>query len=764
MNNNEQSPKSKEKQKKSSELIFSDGDLSSENDSDSDYDPENDEDINVNDKKEYKKFLNSIFPSTYLKSTIKDDKKCKKKVFNKLKNNKSENIKISIKEKKAKSGKKDNNSKSSKKDNNSKRGKKDNNSKRGKEKISKKKKETFKFPTDEEEEEDEMNEMMMNPAKFSIVYTFGDDYDNKEYDYEEDTNDCETENDTDYDEIYEKKIDDISEEEWEKVMRKEEEEIIKKEKDREKMLKNLKVNDIVKVKKRVWSGKYIGKITKVYKNKKFFDITLKNEEFEPLIKVKGNIIIEKMNKNKTNIPKNIKNLLLLKKGNPKKYDKKIKKYMDDLKEEEEIINKKREKKEKNLNSQRLKKLLKEKNVTNDFSYFKNMKIKEQKNILKNLVEINKVSTIKKPYKIALIETNIKPEIKAIAMKKVNLLTMMDPSTGDYYKNKLWVDTFMNIPFGKYASLPIKLSDGLEKSQQFMKNAKKILDESVYGLNDAKMQIMQMIGGWISNPNAVGTAIAIQGPMGTGKTTLVKEGISKILNRPFAFIPLGGATDSSYLEGHSYTYEGSIWGKIVDTIINCKCMNPVFYFDELDKVSNTPKGEEIIGILTHLTDTTQNSQFHDKYFSNLDFDLSKALFIFSYNHEDKVNAILKDRMYQIKTKGYDKKDKNIIAKDYLIKSIEKNINFKKGEVTFAEGVFEHIIEKLTAKEKGVRNFKRCLEIIYSKLNLFRLMEKDTTLFEKDEFINVEFPFEVTIEIVDKLIKQNDKDAIPFGMYM
>jgi ATP-dependent Lon protease len=438
--------------------------------------------------------------------------------------------------------------------------------------------------------------------------------------------------------------------------------------------------------------------------------------------------------------------------------------MDDLKEEEEIINKKREKKEKNLNSQRLKKLLKEKNVTNDFSYFKNMKIKEQKNILKNLVEINKVSTIKKPYKIALIETNIKPEIKAIAMKKVNLLTMMDPSTGDYYKNKLWVDTFMNIPFGKYASLPIKLSDGLEKSQQFMKNAKNILDKSVYGLNDAKMQIMQMIGGWISNPNAVGTAIAIQGPMGTGKTTLVKEGISKILNRPFAFIPLGGATDSSYLEGHSYTYEGSIWGKIVDTIINCKCMNPVFYFDELDKVSNTPKGEEIIGILTHLTDTTQNSQFHDKYFSNLDFDLSKALFIFSYNHENKVNAILKDRMYQIKTKGYDKKDKNIIAKDYLIKSIEKNINFKEGEVTFAEGVFEHIIEKLTAKEKGVRNFKRCLEIIYSKLNLFRLMEKDTTLFEKDEFINVEFPFEVTIEIVDKLIKQNDKDAIPFGMYM
>jgi ATP-dependent Lon protease len=116
------------------------------------------------------------------------------------------------------------------------------------------------------------------------------------------------------------------------------------------------------------------------------------------------------------------------------------------------------------------------------------------------------------------------------------------------------------------------------------------------LNDAKMQIMQMIGQWISNPKAVGTAIAIKGPMGTGKTTLVKEGISKILNRDFAFLALGGATDSSFLEGHGYTYEGSTWGKIVDILIKSKSMNPVIYFDELDKISETPKGEEIAGIL------------------------------------------------------------------------------------------------------------------------------------------------------------------------
>ena len=120
---------------------------------------------------------------------------------------------------------------------------------------------------------------------------------------------------------------------------------------------------------------------------------------------------------------------------------------------------------------------------------------------------------------------------------------------------------------------------------------------------------------------MGTAIAIKGPMG-GKTTLVK-GISKVLGRDFAFMALGGATDSSFLEGHSYTYEGSTWGKIVDNLVQCKSMNPVIFFDELDKISETPKGEEIVGILTHLTDTTQNSKFHDKYFAELDFDLSRC---------------------------------------------------------------------------------------------------------------------------------------------
>jgi ATP-dependent Lon protease len=272
-----------------------------------------------------------------------------------------------------------------------------------------------------------------------------------------------------------------------------------------------------------------------------------------------------------------------------------------------------------------------------------------------------------------------------------------------------------------------------------------------------MQIMQFMGQWIANPGAMGSAIAIHGPPGTGKTSLIKEGISKILGREFTFIALGGAGDSSFLEGHSYTYEGSTWGRIVQILIDSKCMNPVIYFDELDKVSDTPRGEEIIGILTHLTDTSQNSQFHDKYFSEIDFDLSKCLFIFSYNDESKVSSILRDRMYRIQTKGYESKEKVVIARDYLLPKIREQVSFKEGEVIIPDDTIQYIVgnSALTKEESGVRNLKRCLEIVHTKLNLFRLVKPDSELFGKDMEMKVTFPYTVTRKDVDTLIKNEEK---------
>ena len=386
-------------------------------------------------------------------------------------------------------------------------------------------------------------------------------------------------------------------------------------------------------------------------------------------------------------------------------------------------------------------------------------------MLNELEKVKGLTHIDKPYRIQLLENNNIPDkFKAIALKKINTMKVIADGGGEYNKLKNWIDTFMRIPFGKYSILPVNKNDPKEKIHEYMENCQKILDDAVYGMKDAKVQFMQMVAQWVANPQSIGNAIAIKGPMGTGKTTLIKYGVSKLLNREFAFIPLGGATDSSYLEGHSYTYEGSSYGKIVDILLQCKSSNPVIYFDELDKVSDTPKGEEIIGILTHLTDTTQNDKYHDKYFSEIDFDLSKCLFIFSYNDESKINPILKDRMYNIETKGYDIDEKIIISKNYLIPKLEKELTMEKDSIIIDNTMIKYLVEKYTQNEKGVRNLKRCLEVIFSKLNLYTLMKPGTKLFGDKIIDNITYPYQVTEEIIGEIIKHTTKPGQYLNMYL
>ena len=652
----------------------------------------------------------------------------------------------------------------------------------------------------EEYDDDELKDMLANNMKFNIIFTVGDvnggshleDEYAEEDETEDDTEDEEDEEDEDEEEEDDdEEVDEEKEFEknLDKIMRKMDKEITKMEKDGKKKkkggetkkeesgnadeakkskLQKFKVKDKVLVKARDWDEEYPAVITKVCTRNRY-DVRLDDTELEQrkwkLIHAKYIKPITEEDEEFLETLEEMRALIKTKKGKGKKamiaqLDKMSKATERKQKEKE----KEKMKKEKNKNVGKLRKMLREKNVMNDFKYFKDMNIDNQRKILQKLKEVNQFTNVDKPYRLSLIESDIPVPFKAAALKKINILNYMDPGSGEYYKIKQWVDTFMRIPFGKCNTLPVAISDGRDQCSDFMEQAKQTLDECVYGLNDAKMQIMQFIGQWIANPDCVGSAIAIKGPPGTGKTTLIKDGISKILNRPFAFLALGGATDSSFLEGHSYTYEGSTWGKIVDILLQSKTMNPVIYFDELDKISDTPKGEEITGILTHLTDTTQNSQFHDKYFSNIDFDLSKVLFIFSYNDEKKVNPILKDRMYRIHTKGYETKEKLTIAHDYLIPKIEKNINFEKGQIIIPDDTLSHIIKEYTEGEKGVRNLKRCLEILYTKINLYTLMKKDSKMFDGETVLNVEFPYTITVDTVKKLIKSSEKNTVPFGMYL
>jgi endopeptidase La len=307
--------------------------------------------------------------------------------------------------------------------------------------------------------------------------------------------------------------------------------------------------------------------------------------------------------------------------------------------------------------------------------------------------------------------------KSVILNKLNILENLKGSS-EYSKLKNWINKIMKVPFGNYISPSVKITDSNEKIKYFLQNIRNNLNKNIYGHNATKEQLIKIIAQTITNPNEGGNIFALQGPPGIGKTALIQDGISKALERPFAFISLGGATDASFLEGHDYTYEGSTNGRIVDVLCNTGCMNPIIYFDELDKVSETPKGEEIINILMHITDSTQNHHFHDKYFSNINFDLSRAIIIFSFNDGNKISRILKDRMKIIRIGGYKLIDKINIAKKYLIPKLFTQFRLSNSDVFFSDNILEYIIDTYT-HEGGVRKLKEILNDILLEINLRKL---------------------------------------------
>ena len=267
---------------------------------------------------------------------------------------------------------------------------------------------------------------------------------------------------------------------------------------------------------------------------------------------------------------------------------------------------------------------------------------------------------------------------------------------------------------------IKMEKIMHGVGEYVTAVSETLDSAVHGHVQAKRQIERIVGQWISG-ESTGYCFGFEGPPGCGKTSLAKYGLANCLknengeSRPFAFIAMGGSSNGSTLEGHNYTYVGSMWGKIVDILMDKKCMNPIIFIDELDKISNTDHGREIVGILTHLIDSTQNDCFQDKYFNGIDLDLSKVLFIFSYNDPGAVDKILLDRIHRIKFKHISLDEKLVICKKYLLPELYKKMGLENGVVELSEVNLTFIIEKYTC-EPGVRKLKELLFEIIGEINL------------------------------------------------
>ena len=270
-----------------------------------------------------------------------------------------------------------------------------------------------------------------------------------------------------------------------------------------------------------------------------------------------------------------------------------------------------------------------------------------------------------------------------------------------------------------------IRDDVTQIHDYMGSVTNTLNDAVHGHDRAKRQVERIIGQWV-NGEKTGYCFGFEGPPGVGKTSLAKKGIAKCLvdsdgtARPFSFIAIGGSSNGSTLEGHNYTYVGSTWGRIVDILMEKRCMNPIIFIDELDKVSRTEHGREIIGVLTHLVDPAQNDTFQDKYFNGIDIDLSRALFIFSYNDPESIDRILLDRIHRVKFEHLSLKDKLVVSKTHLLPEIYTKMGVS-DTIEINDELIEHIIEQYTC-EPGVRKLKEVLFEIVGELNLQQLKEE------------------------------------------
>jgi ATP-dependent Lon protease len=387
----------------------------------------------------------------------------------------------------------------------------------------------------------------------------------------------------------------------------------------------------------------------------------------------------------------------------------------------------------------------------EMGYFNNLNNKEKAEICKLENEIDEYKSIKEPLRFKFLSLKTSIQNKIAILRKYEEFMRLSPNSSEYSKLGKWITSISQLPLGVYKEI-----NEDKNIQNFLKNIQKNLDKVIYGHTETKEQIIRILAQLISNPDAKGYVIGIQGSMGVGKTKFIKDGIAKVIGFPLAFIALGGCSDSNYLKGHSYTYEGSTYGKIVEQLIKTKVMNPIFFFDELDKVSSDRYGDEIINTLIHITDGTQNEKFCDKYFDELDLDLSKSLFFFTFNDINKVNPILRDRMIIINIDKYSREDKLKLTKHSLLEVIYKSYNFKENDVEISDEMIYYIIDK-TTEEDGVRNLQRNINNIYSYINMNRYLIINGKI--------IKFPFKIEKDYIDKYIimkRNNDKNNL--SMYL
>ena len=393
-------------------------------------------------------------------------------------------------------------------------------------------------------------------------------------------------------------------------------------------------------------------------------------------------------------------------------------------------------------------------INDESDVYKNLSIEEKERVKSIETQIKEINDKSIPEKVKILLSDIPLETKAIIIKKLELLQTLENSGSEYKKLREWLDNILKIPFGKYCKFNLSKQNNYTEIGNKLYDIKNSLDKAIYGQEQVKEALVELVAKWVSNPPSKGHALAIVGPPGCGKTTLFREGLAKALDRPFASFSLSGMSDESYLSGFAHTYEGSDYGRICRMLTETGCMNPIIFMDELDKIDTTRHGSSVVNKIMEIIDFSQNHEYEDMYFGNIKIDLSRVLFVFSLNHIDMIDPILRDRLEVIKVKGFEPKEKVRILKDYIIPKELKEIGLNEKDIIFPDNIISFIIRKIR-KEEGVREGKRAIQIIIRKINLLQYVnnikrDKKFSYYSK----NVTLPITITEKLVNKLLIEEE----------
>ena len=381
-------------------------------------------------------------------------------------------------------------------------------------------------------------------------------------------------------------------------------------------------------------------------------------------------------------------------------------------------------------------------------------------------ELKKITLNSEEIEQKILKLNIDNYSQAQIYQKFTKLASMTPMDSEYHKLKEWIDTVIDIPFTTIKPVSFTNQDSTNINS-ILTQVKERLDAEIYGMDQIKEELLLVLNHRLTNPNSSDHSIALIGPPGVGKTKIVRT-LASILSLPFEQISMGGINDSSFLDGHSYTYEGARPGKIVESFKKLGCKNGILFFDEVDKIGSSSRSQEVSNQLLHITDFTQNTHFCDKYLPELPIDLSKIWFIFSLNDENAMDPILKNRMNLIKVSGYSVKDKLQIINKFLIPQITQSLGMDASQIILTDEVKTYIINKCS-QEDGIRDLKRAIEALYRKLDVLckavlpdGTFGKLTLSFAIKNFI---LPYKLNYQDINLLLKNYIKESkVPYGLYV